>query len=243
MAKKKIELDFLLNDTAWKIENVSTSGAKIKPIRITEILIHSNNVRYEYAGDSSTGFFFTSDIGDTIFESNLDALEHCKYVKDENIDCDFSYIFFAVRKHITNFDNFTRFNIRLRHTINTNLAYFIIDKCDKINPNLRNKAVVDKLIGELTEDDVDSICEKRGICYKYHSGVHEVSAYSHVSNHNFDTEEDCYTIDAWKTDDENEEGKVIAKVSKIGALIFMPETNCADPKLCDAIEDVLVNKL
>ena len=57
MAKKKIELDFLLNDTAWKIENVSTSGAKIKPIRITEILIHSNNVRYEYAGDSSTGFF------------------------------------------------------------------------------------------------------------------------------------------------------------------------------------------
>lgn len=38
MAMKKIELDFLLNDTAWKIESVSTSGAKIKPIRITEIL-------------------------------------------------------------------------------------------------------------------------------------------------------------------------------------------------------------
>jgi len=239
---KKMELDFLLNDTAWKIENISTNGAKIKPIQITAISIYQNNIRYEYAGEYETGFFFHKDVGETIFETSTDAQMHSQNVKDENIDCDFSYIFFAVRKHITNFDNFTRFNIRLRHTINTNIAYFVIDKCDKINPNLRNKAVVDKLIGELTEDDIDSICEKRGICYKYHSGVHETSAYSHVSNHNFDSEEDCYTIDAWKTDDENEEGKVIAKVSKIGALIFMPETNCADPKLCAAIEEVLTTK-
>ena len=243
MAKKKIELDFLLNDTAWKIENVSTSGAKIKPIRITEILIHSNNVRYEYAGDSPTGFFFTSDIGDTIFESNQDALEHCKHVKDENIDCDFQYIFLTIRKHITNFSNFIRFHIRIRHTITTHLTYRIIDKCDRINPSFRNKAMVDKFIGEITEDDIEEACSVRDICYKANSLTNNTSTFSHVSNHNFDEDEECYTIDAWKTEDGNEEGLVIAKVYKNGTLAFTTGIDSADPKLCDAIEDVLVNKL
>lgn len=243
MAKKQQELDFLINDTAWKLEKVSTNGAKLKPIQITSISIYQNNIRYEYAGEFDTGFFFTANIGETVFATEKEAMDFCNTVCDKYIDCDYQYIFFAIRKHITNFENFSRFHIRLRHTINTLLSYAIIDKCDAIDIRIRSKATVDGFIKELTETDIEDICSKNGILFNYLSGVCEVSPYSHISNHNYDTVEECYTIDAWETEDQNEEGKVIAKVYKTGILMFMPEVNHTDPKLCEAIEDLLVNKL
>jgi hypothetical protein len=38
------------------------------------------------------------------------------------------------------------------------------------------------------------------------------SKWAEIRNTNFNEEEKCFTIDAWKTKNDNEEGKVIAKV-------------------------------
>lgn len=40
----------------------------------------------------------------------------------------------------------------------------------------------------------------------------ESSKWGEIKNYYFDDEEKCYLIDAWVTDDQNEEGSVIAKV-------------------------------
>lgn len=43
-----------------------------------------------------------------------------------------------------------------------------------------------------------------------------MSKWKEIRNDNFDENERCITIDAWKTSNQNEEGKIIAKVYEDG---------------------------
>ena len=68
-----------------------------------------------------------------------------------------------------------------------------------------------------------------------------MSKWSQIQNTFFDDVEKCYTIDAWLTDDPNEQGKVIAKVYEDGTkgTVYIDEDARTDEYAQAMIDDVI----
>lgn len=60
-----------------------------------------------------------------------------------------------------------------------------------------------------------------------------------IRNNNFDEYEECYTVDAWLTNNENEEGKVIAKIFVDGekGTVYLDEVAKTDSYAQEIIDD------
>lgn len=63
--------------------------------------------------------------------------------------------------------------------------------------------------------------------------------FAEIRYNNFDTIENCYTIDAWCTDDDNEEGVVVAKVFLDKTVEFVSEDSKYHADVLLAIEECL----
>lgn len=58
--------------------------------------------------------------------------------------------------------------------------------------------------------------------------------YKEVKISEFDKDENCWLVDAWETDDDNEEGRVIAK-------IFLIEDDCSVAKVIEVENGAMCN--
>lgn len=69
-----------------------------------------------------------------------------------------------------------------------------------------------------------------------------MSKWKEIRNDNFDEIERCITIDAWKTNNDNEEGKVIAKVYEDGnkGTVYIDADAETDEEAQTAIEEVIM---
>lgn len=66
-----------------------------------------------------------------------------------------------------------------------------------------------------------------------------MSKWYEIHSDNFDEYEECYTVDAWLTDDENEQGKVIAKIYTDGGkgTVYLDEDAKTDTLAQELIDD------
>lgn len=63
--------------------------------------------------------------------------------------------------------------------------------------------------------------------------------YAEIRGDYYDEREQKYYIDAWETEDDNEEGKVIAKVDNKGSIEYLNKRAEKDPYVQEVIAEVL----
>ena len=69
-----------------------------------------------------------------------------------------------------------------------------------------------------------------------------MSKWSEIRIDFFDTEENKWSVDAWKTDDDNEEGSVIAKIDlDTGAVEYLDTDAKTDEYAQEEIKEMLKN--
>ena len=79
---------------------------------------------------------------------------------------------------------------------------------------------------------------------EYNDLVKYVNAqYNEVRIDNFDENENVWTVDAWKTSDDNEEGTVVAKISENGVVVFTDPSAQNDKLVNETIDDFIKNEL
>lgn len=65
------------------------------------------------------------------------------------------------------------------------------------------------------------------------------SKYSEVRINHFDDIEGCWCVDAWLTPDDNEEGRVIAKIKDNGEISWIDKDAESDPYVKEEFETFL----
>lgn len=105
--------------------------------------------------------------------------------------------------------------------IATDIVYEMLDSAETLGVDWRKLSDVD--IANLIND--------------------KVTVYAEIRYDFFDESEKCYTIDAWKTEDDNEEGIVVAKVYEDGKIIFLNEEAQKDVNVLAAIEELSKEKV
>lgn len=65
------------------------------------------------------------------------------------------------------------------------------------------------------------------------------SKYSEVRINHFDDIESCWCVDAWQTPDDNEEGRVVAKIKDNGDIVWLDKDAETDPYVREEIETFL----
>lgn len=79
---------------------------------------------------------------------------------------------------------------------------------------------------------------------EYNDLVKYVNAqYNEVRIDNFDENENVWTVDAWKTSDDNEEGTVVAKISENGEVVFTDLSAQNDKLVNETIDEFIKNEL
>lgn len=63
--------------------------------------------------------------------------------------------------------------------------------------------------------------------------------YAEIRGDYYDEREQKYYIDAWETEDDNEEGKVIAKVDNKGSIEYLNKRAEKDPYVQEVIAEIL----
>lgn len=101
-------------------------------------------------------------------------------------------------------------------TIVTDIAYEMLDYAETLGVDWRKLSDVD--IANLIND--------------------KLTVYSEIRYDFFDETEKCHTIDAWKTEDDNEEGIVVAKVYEDGKIVFLNEEAEKDINVLAAIKEL-----
>lgn len=67
--------------------------------------------------------------------------------------------------------------------------------------------------------------------------------YSEVRIDFFDENENVWCVDAWKTNDQNEEGTVVAKITEDGSVLWTSEDDMDNATLNEYIDDFIKNTL
>lgn len=63
--------------------------------------------------------------------------------------------------------------------------------------------------------------------------------YGEIRADYYDEKEKKYYIDAWETDNDNEEGKVIAKIDNKGSIEYLDKRAETDPYVQEVVAEVL----